>query len=492
MKIYLLNPPFLRKFVRTGRWQGTVARGGELYYPIWLAYAAGVLEDAGFEVRLADAVAWNWDREAVLQDAARFGPDLLVVDSNFSSMRNDMEVARFFRENLEGVKTVMVGPPTSQFTREILQEPGVDIVARLEYDFTLRDVALALSHGKSLAQVDGISYREDGNIIHNRPRAFVASEELDSIPFVSRVYRKHLKIKDYFLSQALYPMVQIITGRGCPNFCTFCSWPDTLMGRDYRTRSISNVADELEYIKRELPQVREVFIEDDTFTIDRKRVLAFCDEVKKRGLKVTWSCNARANLDYDTMKAMKAAGCRLLDVGYESGSDEILKNIRKGISSDRMRRFAADARRAGLMVLGDFVIGFPGETRETAEQTIRFARELRPNVAQFAIITPIPGTAFYQWAKKEGFLLVDDLARSLDEHGFQKCIVSYPQFTDRDIEEYVDKALKKYYLSPAFIPVALSNIFRKDGLHELTGMIRSATVFLRYLARSRGSRPRNG
>jgi radical SAM superfamily enzyme YgiQ (UPF0313 family) len=327
MKIYLLNPPFIDNFVRCGRWQGVAARGGTLYYPIWLAYATGLLENNGHKTKLVDAIAWKWDENRVLEDAQKFEPDLIVVDSNFSSLRNDSNVAKLLKDGT-GAVSVLVGPPVSQFPERILTDGGVDIAARLEYDFTLQDIAEAIEDGKSFENISGISYKEHGRTLHNPDRKFSTSEELDEIPFVSKVYKKHLNIKDYFLGHTLYPMVQIFTGRGCPNQCTFCAWPKTLMGRKHRVRSVDNVVDELEYITKELPEVKEIFIEDDTFTINKKRIKEVCNEIKRRKLDITWSCNARANLDYETMKVMKKAGCRLLDVGYESGSDDILKNIK--------------------------------------------------------------------------------------------------------------------------------------------------------------------
>ena len=485
MKIYMLNPPFVPRFVRCGRWQGTVARGGELYYPIWLAYATGVLAEEYRDVRLVDAIARDWSNDKLIQDASTFEPDLAVIDSNFSSMSNDVNVATLLKEAVPGVTTVMVGPPASQYADRLLQAEGVDIVARFEYDFTIRDIARSLANGDGFENIKGISFEKNDKTIHNPDREFTTSEELDQIPFVSKIYKKYLHIEDYFLSQSLYPEVQIFTSRGCPHQCTFCSWPETLMGRSHRVRSVRNVVDELEYIVEELPQVKETFIEDDTFTIDTERTEAICREIKDRKLKITWSCNARANLDYETMKLMKEAGCRLLDVGYESGSDEILKNIKKGIPTSRMYQFASDARRAGLMVLGDFVFGFPGETKETAERTIAFAKELAPNMAQFAVAAPVPGTEFHKWAEENLFLLTDDLEKSVDGNGFQKCIVSYPEFTNEDVEKYVDKALKKYYLSPSYVPIALRNILRRNGLHELAGMIKSARTFFKYLRREK-------
>lgn len=483
MRIYLLNPPFVPNFGRCGRWQGVATRSGGLDYPKWLAYATGVLEESK-EVRLIDAVAQKWDRNTVIQDVSEFKPDLIVVDSNFSSLRNDVEIAGLLKKRI-GATTVLVGPPTSQFSETILQNAGVDMVARFEYDFTIRELAEAIENGKDFKEIKGISYKENGKIIRNSDREFTTSEDLDRMPFVSRVYKKHLDIKQYFLSQSLYPEIQIFAGRGCPFRCTFCSWPETLMGRKYRVRSVENIVDEFEYIRTELPEVREVFIEDDTFTIDKKIVRAVSEEIQRKKLKLIWSCNARATLNYETMREMKRAGCRLVIVGYESGNDDILHNIGKGITTDQMRKFTTDAKRAGLMVHGDFIIGLPGETKRTAEETIGFIKELKPNILQVAVATPIPGTEFYRWAKENNFLLVNDMKESIDTQGYQKCIISYPSLSERDMEAYVDKALKQYYLSISFVPVALSNVFRKSGMHELGTMAHSAKFFLKYLGRGK-------
>lgn len=483
MKIYLLNPPFRANFNRPGRWQGGVGRGGTLDYPKWLAYATGLLDEM-FNVRLVDAPARKLDKEDVIKDVKNFNPDLIVVDSNFSSLSNDIDVTASLKEST-GAKTVFVGPPTSQFSERILQNDGIDMVARFEYDFTLKEIAESLEKDKGLKGIKGISYKENGKIIHNPNREFTTSEDLDNMPFVSKVYKEHLNIKDYFLSQSLYPEIQIFTGRGCPHKCTFCSWPVTLMGRKYRARSAESIADEFEWIKENLPEVKEIFIEDDTFTINKKLVRALCEELKRRKVDITWSCNARADLDYETMKGMKKAGCRLLIVGYESGSDEILKNIKKGATTEQMKNFTNDTKKARLMIHGDFIFGLPGETKETADKTVKFIKELKPNILQVAVATPIPGTEFYNWVKENGFLLVDDLEDSLDKEGFQKCIISYPEFTKEDIENYVDRALKGYYLSPSYILIAMRNILRKNGLQELKLMLRAATMFYKYLGRGK-------
>jgi len=480
MKIYTLNPPYLAHFGRGMRWQDT-ARGGTLYYPIWLAYAVGVLEQAGFETRLVDAPAWNWDRKQVMEDIKRFEPDLIIMDSSFPSLSNDISVGEEIKESCPHIKIVLVGPPASQFPDRILQSHGIDIVARWEYDFAVREIARALEGRKPLQEIKGISYKEKEEIIHNPTREFTASEDLDKIPFVSKVYKRHLNVRDYFLGNSLYPEVQVFTGRGCPFQCTFCSWPQTLMGRKYRVRSIANVLDEMEWIEQNLPQVKEVFLEDDTFTIDKKRVISFTEEYDRKGLDIVWACNARADLDYDTMRKMKKTNCRLLIVGFESGSDEILQNIKKGITVEDIKQFARNAKRAGLLVLGDFIIGLPGETKETIAMTRRLIKEVTPDILQVSVASPFPGTEFYRWAKTNGYLITDDPNEYLDEQGHQKSVVSYPWLSAQEIVETVDDILKKYYLSPRYIPIALRQVFRKDGWDEAQRIWIGARAFIKYV-----------
>jgi radical SAM superfamily enzyme YgiQ (UPF0313 family) len=215
MKVYLLNAPFIKNFVRCGRWQGVAARGKTLYYPLWLAYATGYLEKNGHDVRLVDAIAFEWDLDKVLEDAFEFNPDLVVVDSNFSSLKNDINVANKIREKT-GAINVIVGPPASQFPNEIIEE-GIDIVARFEFEESLNEIALSLESGGDLDKIKGITFKKDNEIVNNPDREFTTSKFIDELPFISEVYKKHLTIKDYFLSHSLYPVVQIFYWARMPN-----------------------------------------------------------------------------------------------------------------------------------------------------------------------------------------------------------------------------------------------------------------------------------
>ena len=207
------------------RWQDT-GRGGTLYYPIWLSYATGVVEQK-YETRLVDAPAWNWNFDDVLRDIIKFSPDLVVLDSSFPSLKNDINVAENLKTELDCM-TIIVASPASQFAGNILaSKKGIDIVARYEYDFTINEIAESVEENNQFAHIQGISFKQNNKIVHNSDRPFTSSAELDTIPFVSKVYKKHLNIKDYFLGSSLYPEVQIFSGRGCPSFCTFCCWPQT-------------------------------------------------------------------------------------------------------------------------------------------------------------------------------------------------------------------------------------------------------------------------
>lgn len=480
MKIYLLNPPYFPHFGRGARWQDT-GRGGTLYYPIWLSYAAAVVEQ-DHEIRLVDAPAWNWNINDVVADLTKFKPYLVVIDSSFPSLNNDINVAKSIKQNCYDIATVLVGPPSSQFPGEILEKEGIDIVARWEYDFTIRDIARVLEVNGDLSTIEGISYKEDDKIKHNQNRELTNSAELERIPFVSKVYKNHLDIKDYFLGQSLYPEVQIFAGRGCPNRCTFCSWPQTLMGRKYRVRSVANVLDELEWVQDNLSDVKEIFFEDDTFTISNRRMMEFIKGYKERKLDVTWACNARVDtLDQETMKEMKRANCRLLIAGCESGSDEILNNINKGITTGQIKQFSNNAKKAKLLVHGDFIVGLPGETRDTVELTRKLINEIKPDILQVSVASPFPGTEFYDYCRENGYLLTEDPNEYLDEEGHQKAVISYPELTNEEMVREADKILKDYYLSVSYVPVAIGQVVRRNGLEEARRLYFSVKMFLAYL-----------
>ena len=476
MKVLILNPPFLPKFSRTSR-SPAVSKGATIYYPLWLAYATGVLEKEGFECKLIDAPARGLSLKEVIRIAKKFKPEMTVIDTSTPSIYNDVKVLENIKESLNCF-CVLVGTHVSALPEESIGlSKKIDVIARKEYDYTLKELAKALRDKKEWRKVKGISYRKKNKVVHNRDTPFI--EDLDELPFVSSVYKKHLRIEDYFYAANLYPEITIITGRGCPNRCTYCVLPQVMNGHNYRTRSVKNVVEEFKYIKENFPQVKEVFIEDDTFTSDKLRVRDFCDELVKEKSKVTWSCNSRADVDLITLKKMREAGCRLLCVGFESGVQEILNNMKKGTKLEIIRRFMKDVKKAGILVHGCFMLGNKGETKETIEETIEFAKELDPDTAQFFPIMVYPGTEAYGHFKEKGFLESEDFSKWLTEDGNHYCIVSTPILSNKELVELCDKGRMEFYLRPKYIGKKVIQSITNP--REIPRLVKSGKTFYKYL-----------
>jgi radical SAM superfamily enzyme YgiQ (UPF0313 family) len=318
---------------------------------------------------------------------------------------------------------------------------AIDWVGRKEFDYTCKEVA----EGRELSRIAGLSFKDaSGKIIHNPERELIA--DMDQLPWVADVYRRDLQIEKYFIGYLKHPYVSLYTGRGCPAQCTFCLWPQTIGGHKYRVRSPQNVADEMGYMKKLFPQVREFFFDDDTFTANLPRAREIA---KKLGpLGVHWSCNSRANLDYDTIKSFKDNGLRLFLVGYESGNEQILKNIKKGVTPEEMRRFTKACHQAGVIIHGTFVLGLPVETKETIEESIRFAQELDVFSLQVSLAAPYPGTELYDQAKLNGWFTKKDKTDLVETDGFQQSSLEYPELTKEEIFESVERFYHRYYLRP--------------------------------------------
>src|SRR3989344_4265568 len=507
MKILTLNPPFVARFTRSSR-SPAISKGGCVYYPLWLTFTTGVLEQDGHNVKLVDAPAASLSHEEVYEMVEDFRPNLIVLDTVTASFNNDKKVAADIKEFLPDTFIAMVGTHVTALPdRSLMEAPAVDAVVRGEQDFVVRDLAGVLGNGRDLSKVRGLSYRtEEGKdskadakylkmkilddikgssgkaetgIKHNLDMPWITGEELDRMKFSSEVYSRHLNIEDYFYPSVLYPEVTIITSRGCYYRCTFCKFPQTITGHEGRTRSVQNIVDEFQWITDNLPQVKDIMIEDDTMTQDRKRIMAICDEIKNRQLNVTWTCNARADLDYDVLKNMKQSGCREVCVGFESASQEILNNIRKGTKVEKIRQFAKDTKKAGVLVHGCFMLGNMGETKETIKQTIDFAKELDPDTAQFFPLMLYPGTEAYKWAQQNNFLTSTNWNDWLKLDGTHNTNLSTDKLTAKELVAGCDRGRVEFYMRPTYIG---RKVFQ--GLtnpREYPRLFKSGKTFFKYL-----------
>jgi radical SAM superfamily enzyme YgiQ (UPF0313 family) len=475
MKIVILNPPFKERFSRSQRSPG-VTSSGTLYYPYWLAYAAGVAEKAGHEILFIDAPAVGLSHEVTLQRIKEFNPDLAVVDTSTPSIYNDVAVTDAIKRAIPGCYTVLVGTHPSALPEDTLNlSPLPDAVAIGEYDYTIRDLADALENNKPLSDVQGLAYRQDGTVIYTAPREKI--DDLDDLPFVSAVYKKHLNINNYFFAAARCPMVMIITGRGCPFRCFFCVYPQTFHSRRYRARSPENVVAEFEYIKENLPEVKEIGIEDDCFTANLERVRKICKLLIERKNKMVWFCNVRGDVDFETLKLMKKARCRLVIAGFESSDQQVLDKMNKNKKVTKYYQFAQDARRAGLMVHGCMMCGTPGDSKKTQEENYRFAIKINCDSMQFYPLYVYPGTEAYEWAKENGYLLTEDYAKWIQEDGSHNCVISTEDMTADEMVAICEKNVQRYHFRLRYlVRKTFQGIFRPA---EFRRNIKSGMVLLK-------------
>ena len=270
MKVFFINPPFKAeygKFSRESR-SPSIGHSGVLYYPLWLIYAAALIEKEGYDIEFLDAPAKLMNSEKSLEyiEPKIEGTKLVVLDTSTPSIYHDVEFASKIKKKHPEIFILLVGTHPSATPEETLKiNQNIDAVARKEYDNIVRNLAKALETGEELTEVKGISFRKGNEIIHNPDAEYI--ENLDEIPFASKFIKEHLSVYDYSFPAATFPAIQIFTGRGCPARCNFCVYPQTMHGHKYRTRSEENVVEEMAYIAENFPDVKEIVIEDDTFTI---------------------------------------------------------------------------------------------------------------------------------------------------------------------------------------------------------------------------------
>jgi len=472
LRTLFLNPPSFEGFDGGAGARYQARREIRSYwYPTWLAQPAALVPGS----KLIDAPPAGLSFDDVIPLAG--GYDLVVVHTSSPTFAGDVKVAEALKAADPAVMVGFVGPKVAvQPERSLLASAGIDWVAREEFDFTVAEVA----EGRPLGSVDGISFRDGGGqVVHNPDREIL--EDMDRLPFVTPVYKRDLRPEDYYIGYLLHPYLSLYTGRGCRSRCTFCLWPQTVGGHRYRTRSVEHVLEEAALVARLFPQVKELFFDDDTFTDDRPRAEAIARGLGKLG--ITWSCNAKANVPRETLQVLRDNGLRLLLVGYESGSQQILINIKKGLRVERARRFAAHCRELGITVHGTFILGLPGETRETIQETIRFAREVNPHTLQVSVAAPYPGTELHRQAVANGWLPGGDGdgATLVSERGTQLAALSYPHLGHTEILESVDVFYKRFYFRAGKLAEMSAELLRSPGM---TGRrLREGGEFVRFLNR---------
>ncbi len=466
-KTLFLNPPSFQGFDGgAGARYQCKREVTSFWYPVWLAQPAALLPGSG----LLDCPPRHLSLDDILPIVDDY--ELLIVYTSTPTFPADVKVVEALKARNSKLMIGMCGAHVAVNDHAAVQaSDAIDFVCGSEFDFTIREIA----EGRPLAEVRGITHKVKGEPKRTPDRPIL--HDMDRLPWVTKVYKDNLVIEDYYNGYMLHPYMSLYTGRGCKSRCTFCLWPQTIGGHNYRVRSVENIAAEVGWARDNFPQVKEFFFDDDTLTDNIPQVEALAKELGKLG--VTWSCNAKANVPHETLKIMKDNGLRLLTVGYESGNQQILHNIKKGIRLDFARRFTADCHKLGILIHGTFIVGLPGETRETIAETIDYAIELNPKTIQVSLPAAYPGTYLFEQAKQRGWLKrqAGDLVA---DNGVQVSVLEYEHLSNDEIFEAVGRFYKRFYVRPRKMTELAFDMFKSPAV--MRRQLREGKEFFGFLA----------
>jgi len=461
--VLLINPPWMRQ-------EGNIwTKIAGCVPPLGLAQIAACLERNNVKVRILDAAAENISFGAMPDELRKLKnpPQFVGITASTSIIREALETARLSKKIFPATRIVLGGIHPSLLPDEILAEKFVDYVVRGEGEETF----LELITGKPAPEILGLSYKNNSHVIHNGNRAVV--KNLDDLPIPAYHLLPMKKYHPALGSYSRLPGIGMLTTRGCPGKCTFCF--GQYLGERIRMRSADNIIKEIQLLQKSYG-IREVSFYDDTFTTFQSNVRRFCELLLKNEIDITWSCFTRVDfVNEEILSFMKRAGCHQICYGIESGSEKILRNIKKKISLDRAKQAVEMTKKAGIKVRATFMLGSPGETVTTMRKTIKFAIALEPDIALFNITTPYPGTEMHKWADENGYLIT----KNWSKYDLSMPVMNLPGVRPREVVKYYKKAYFSFYCRPGYI---LRRIFGMNNLSDVMLNIKAlcavfATIF---------------
>lgn len=471
MKVLLINPPSSRgiSYSREGRCMQQGGAWTTVWPPLSLALIASLLEREGWEVQLLDCGVEGIDMDGLRRRMIKFEPDFIIFSTATPTIVSDLLVTGLAKEVCPDSKVACFGIHVTVFPEESFRRaPGLDYVVRGEPEFTFRELAQAVKGKGAISEILGVSYRGTGSIVHNPDRGF--PDKLDELPFPAWHLINPIHYRLPFSGR---PFLLITPVRGCPYQCIFCA-AMTYYGRKLRYHSPEKVVEEMKWIKDKFG-VEDLLFWSEVFNVRRDFVLAVCDEIERKDVRLNWVCSSRVDqVDREMLKRIHRAGCWMISYGIESGCQEILDRSKKGANLEQTRKAVCLAKEAGLEVVGHFVFGLPGETKETIRETFKFAEGLGLDYAQFYCAVPFPGTQLYDLARSNGWLNTSDWT------GFeQNCsVMDLPGLSSTDVMELRRKAYKDYYLRPRRIIRVLRKI---KGFRELRSFFKKALDFSTWI-----------
>lgn len=464
-RVLLLNPPPVAgvNVVREGRCMQRTATWTTVWSPVSLATTAAVLRDAGFDPRISDGIVEDIDLAGLMELIGELEPLLVVINTATTSIETDLGLASMVKEALPQIHVIAMGVHVSSMPDACFDmAPDLDMLVRGEPELTIRDTALALRDEGGLEKVDGLSFRNGDDVIHNHKRAFI--EDLDELPFPAwdlvdtGRYRMPFSGRRYLLTAS---------ARGCPYGCTFCA-NKVYYGARLRRRSPARIVDEIEWIGEEFG-ITDFLIWSESFTNDQSYAIETAEEILRRGLDIDWVCNSRVDtVSPKLLRTIKEAGCWMIGYGIESGSQEVLDSVRKGTSIFDAVQAVRMAHEVGLEVTGHCVLGFPGESQRTMRETIDFAKFLRLDYAQFYCAVAFPGSQLYTQCLESGWLDTPDWS-FYDQN---TSVISTPTLTSEQVMRARDQAYSEFYRQPYIVRNTLSKIRSPEDMVNFARTVR--------------------
>jgi len=455
MQVTLVNPPY-----------PSGSHKHPPFTPLGLGYLAAVLEKNQYEVDVIDCQALNLSYGEFKNEIGKRQPNIVGITSTTLTYKSGLQIAKIAKKACPNCLTAMGGPHVTFWDDKALQEcPELDVIVRKEGEYTLLELVQRVEAGKSYHDLTGTTCRKDGKIVRNPDRPYI--EDLDSLPFPAHHLWPIESLRKY--GTVVFPLT---TSRGCVYWCDFCT-AVRMFGRKYRMRSPKNVVDELEFLHNTY-QADQFTFYDDAFTVDQPRAEEICNEIRKRKLKIKWDCETRVDMvTKELLLKMRNAGCIAVWFGVESGSQRVIDAMSKGISITQTERAVKWAKEVGLMAVTSAILGFPGETKESAWETIKFVEKIDPDDVGYYIATPYPGTPMYDLVKEKGWLKTNDF----DKYDTATPVFETPTLTMHELREIREQAFQRFYLRPTHI----LHIFSKGGLYGFSLTRTALAHFLRAI-----------
>lgn len=454
MRVLIINPPWPGKGYGTRSQNRIIKHRSDkfLQYPIFLGYSAAQLKQAGHDVYYIDSVIQDFDLEETLIRVKDKTPDAIFMETTTPSIEADYKNLVALKE-ATGAVIIVGGPHATYFHKQVFVEcEAIDVVIRHEFDTKIAGV---VSNLNDLSQITGISYRHNETIVDNGDGE--VEQDLSRLPFPDReTVPWNWYVEAWYTRQ---PFMNMMTSRGCPFHCAFCLWPQAMYGHRQRFRNLDNVFAEIHHLVDSYG-LKEINIDDGTFTTNKKRVIEFCQRLRDEKIDIIWTCNGRVDtIDDEILAEMKASGCRMIRVGVESGSQDVLDKIKKGLTLEQIENGIQRIKKHGIQALGGFMFGFPYDTRKTVEQTIAFAKKVSPDQVQFSINMSYPGTSLYEYAIENNLLLAEKFAEFDMTHG---PVVKTMDMERDELEHILARAYKEFYFRPAYIVQTLGHLNNID------------------------------